>query len=90
MYEDGQGSEQDIKKCIEWFFIIIYIFRYTKAADQKHPQAAYNLGSIYYLGRVLAPDYPTAYKYFSRAAALNDEKGMFQMGLMHLFGQGVV
>ncbi|CAD8084350.1 unnamed protein product [Paramecium primaurelia] len=79
MYEDGKGDQQNIQECIQWY----------QLAANKHPQAAYNLASIYYLGRVVAPDYKIAYKYFNKAAELQNEQGMFQLGLMHLFGQGV-
>ncbi|CAD8068203.1 unnamed protein product [Paramecium primaurelia] len=79
MYEDGKGAQQNIQECIQWY----------QLAANKHAQAAYNLASIYYLGRVVAPDYKIAYKYFSKAAELQNEQGMFQLGLMHLFGQGV-
>jgi TPR repeat protein len=81
MYEDGKGTEQDIQQAIHW---------YKEASEAKHMIASYNLASIYYLGRVHAPDYSTAFKYFTRAASLGDERSMFQLGLMYLFGQGAV
>lgn len=55
-------------------------------AAELHKQAAYNLASIYYVGRVVAQDFKIAYKYFTKSAELKNEQAMFYLGLMFLMG----
>ena len=43
---------------------------FSKAADQDDADAAFNLGSLYYLGRGVAKDEAKAVEYYRKAARL--------------------
>ena len=43
---------------------------FSKAADQDDADAAFNLGSLYYLGRGVAKDEVKAVEYYRKAARL--------------------
>jgi TPR repeat protein len=64
---------------------------YEKAAEQGHPQAAYELGRHYYNGLGVPKDYREAYKWFKEAAIGKHQlDAMVMLGRMHEFGQYVV
>ncbi len=64
-YSLGESYEEllDYKKAIEW---------YTKAAEQGHRQAQYNLGLIYKEGKGVEQNFGKATKWFSAAARQGD------------------
>lgn len=62
---------------------------YTAAARLKNPQAAQNLGNLYFEGTIVPQDYHAAYGYYEQAADLGSKAAHFRLGLMHEQGLGV-
>ncbi len=54
-------ADQKYEEALLWF---------SKAADQDDPDAAFNVGSLYYVGRGVAKDEAKATEYYRRAARL--------------------
>ncbi|WP_420935111.1 tetratricopeptide repeat protein [Alteromonas sp. A081] len=48
------------------------------------PEAYFNLGIVYELGKGVDSDFPTAVSYYRQAAELGSFSGAYQMGLMHM------
>ena len=53
------GVPQDHAEAVRW---------YRLAADQRHPQAQYNLGLLHATGEAVEQDYRTAHMWFNLAA----------------------
>ena len=58
MYSEGHGVPQDHAEAAKW---------YRLAADQRHPQAQYNLGLLYATGEGVEQDYRKAHMWFNLA-----------------------
>lgn len=76
MYQQGQRH----RAAAYWF---------RQAAQRGHPQAAYNLGAMYYNGTGMARDLPAAALWFARSAERGFADAQFQLGRMHAVGEGV-
>ena len=63
MYANGVGVEQDYGLAFDWF---------TKAAEQGHAEAQYNLGVMYANGDHVVQEDVQAVKWFSMAAEQGD------------------
>ena len=63
-YNYGFGVTQDMQKAVEW---------YTKAAEQGHAAAQYNLGNCYYDGEGVEKDLQKAIEWYTKAAEQGDE-----------------
>ena len=68
MYDEGDGVCQNSQKALEW---------YTKAANQGHPAAQYNLALMYYDGEGVKQDKHTAKEWFEKACANGDPDGCY-------------
>ena len=65
MHEKGQGVPQNFKEALRWF---------TKAAEQRHADAQFNLGALYANGEGgIKQDLTRALKLFRLAAAQGRE-----------------
>jgi len=65
MHRDGQGLPQNFKEAVRWF---------TKAAEQRHADAHFNLGALYTNGEGgIKQDLTRALKWFRLAAAQGHE-----------------
>lgn len=63
---------------------------YKKAADQGHPMAAFNIGSLYYNGLDgIEQDYAEAVKWFRKSAESGFGMGEYWLGLCYINGLGV-
>ncbi len=60
MYFNGEGVAQDYKAAMQW---------YSKAAEQGHADAQYNLGLMYYKGQGVPQDNIRAYMWVNLAAS---------------------
>ena len=67
IYLNGDGTEQDYSKAIEYF---------TKAAKMDYKDADYQLGKIYRDGIGVEQDYSKAIDYFKKAANLKHRKAI--------------
>ena len=66
------------------------MLEHFEAAEKLgHPQAASNLGLIYYEGRLVKQNFRKAYACFDDAAAHGSAAAHYVLGLMHEQGQGV-
>ena len=59
MYAQGRGVDQDYPQAFIWF---------SKAAEQGHAEAQYNLGVMYVNGDHVVQDDVEAVKWFNKAA----------------------
>ena len=66
-YTMGLGVGKDASKAIEW---------YTKAAEQNHAQALYNLGVFFINGEDVPKDINRGLEYLKKAASLGHEGAM--------------
>ena len=66
MYYKGQGVRQDYQKAFEW---------YTKAANQGHAKAQFNLGVMYEEGQGVRQDYRKAKERFGLSCDNGDQLG---------------
>lgn len=60
-----------------------------KAADKGNANAQYNLGSIYFLGKVVPKDVVEAAKWFKKAAEQGHRGAQYTLGLVFSSGKGV-
>lgn len=60
-----------------------------KGAEQGKPLAQFNLGLMYYKGRVAAQDYTEAVKWWRRAAEQGFAEALNNLGMMYGNGDGV-
>jgi TPR repeat protein len=79
MYNNSQGTEEDVNLAIQW---------YTKAAEQNHSTASYNLGLIYYNGQGVEKDYSKSFEYCKIAAEQGLSQAQFRLGYCYLLGYG--
>ena len=88
MYLNGQGTEQDINKAVEWL---------NKAAEQNNPDALYQLGYIYSSEEYSIADTEKAFEYYARAlenyieAEKENENATaeYRIGRMYFNGMGI-
>ena len=64
MYANGRDVPQDYAKAIEW---------YRLAAEQGHADAQFHLGTMYYRGRGVRPEFVQAHMWLSLAVASEKE-----------------
>ncbi|MBQ4411314.1 MAG: sel1 repeat family protein [Candidatus Methanomethylophilus sp.] len=64
MHYTGKGTPKDSAKAAHW---------YSKAAENGHPDAMYNLGLLLMEGDGIGQDYKQAMELFGRAAELGVE-----------------
>lgn len=64
MYEDGVGTLKNNEQAVFW---------YTKASEQGHENAQFNLGIIYYNGLIVKENTVLGYALVATAAANRDE-----------------
>ena len=69
-----------VSEAAQWF---------TKAAEQNHAEAQFNLGSMYYFGDGVSKDLKTASTWFKRAADQGHSDAQFNLAIMYLKGEGV-
>jgi TPR repeat protein len=62
---------------------------FTKAADQGHAQAQYNLGVMYENGQGVEQDFKEAVKWYQKAADQGLAYAQYNLGVMYEKGQGV-
>ena len=79
MYEQGIGIGKDEKEAVVW---------YSKAAEQGHAAAQYNLAFSEY-GRGTGIDFAKANDWYRKAAAQGDPLAIGNLGMLYLRGQGV-
>jgi len=76
----GQGVPQNPFEALKW---------YRKAAEQGHPRAQRNLGSLYEAGRGVVADAAVAARWYRAAALQGDAYAQFRLGRMYHEGRGV-
>ncbi len=62
---------------------------WTQLADQGHVKSMNNLATMYVQAKGVERNYPLANLYYRRAAAQNDARAAYNLGLAHEFGRGV-
>jgi hypothetical protein len=77
MYYLGEGAPQDVAKGHDWF---------TKAAEQGHPSAQFNLGVIYQTGTGVRQDSGAAAAWFGKAAAQGHRGAQFNLAILYSSG----
>ena len=81
MYLNGIGINQNIEKGIELL---------TRAAENGHYAAMYELGKIFLDGKHVPQNFQEAYQRFSKAAEKgNHYAAMHELGKMYLYGKGI-
>jgi hypothetical protein len=58
-------------------------------AEQRHAEAQFYLGLMYYMGQGVSEDYAEAFKWFRKAAEQGHAVVQFNIGGMYYMGQGV-
>ena len=68
------------------------LMMYRKAANMDHPDALFNLGTLYFNGieDLLESNEESSLPYFERAASLGDEASLYWVGHCYLSGEGGV
>lgn len=61
----------------------------TGAAEQNHPRAEENLGTMYQFGRGVAKNCKTAVEWYARGALQNDHGNLYSLARMYHYGFGV-
>ncbi|MCP4316418.1 MAG: sel1 repeat family protein [Hyphomicrobiales bacterium] len=62
---------------------------YRKAAEQGLPEAQYNLGNLYRLGKGVPQSYAVAAKWYKKAAEQNHSWAQYNLARLYHFGWGV-
>ncbi len=62
---------------------------YQKAANQGYPEAQFELGCLYRIGKVIPEDYQKACEWYQKAANQGYVRAQFSLGEMYLLGNGV-
>jgi uncharacterized protein len=62
-HEEGRGIEKNLGTAARW---------YRAAAEQNHPRAEENLGTMYQFGRGVAKNCTAAVEWYARGALQND------------------
>ncbi len=62
----------------------------TKAAEQGHAKAQYNLGVMYDIGNGVPEDDAKAVEWYSKAAEQGHAKAQYELGTMYYHGYGVL
>mgnify|MGYP001557592173 CR=1 FL=1 len=68
----GEGPSQDYPRAIEW---------YSKAANQNHPLAQFNLGIMYANGQGVKQNHQEAEIWFGKSARLGDAGAQHRLGM---------
>ena len=72
----------------DWYHKVAY--RLTKIwAGQKQPDAQFNLGYLYYLGKGVEQDYAEAAKWYRKAADQGHKSALYNLGFLYKNGLGV-
>ena len=79
LYITGDGVPEQVVKAAEW---------YTKAAEQGHVEAQFNIGVLYVNGIGVQLDFAKAGEWFSKAASQGSAAAEFNLSMMHLRGDG--
>ncbi|MCF7688771.1 MAG: LysM peptidoglycan-binding domain-containing protein [Cephaloticoccus sp.] len=80
-YTNGEmGLKIDFAEAFKW---------YARAAELNSPQALFNVGLAYDLGRGVTVDAEIAFKYYLRAAEKGYATAQFNVGNMYASGRGV-
>lgn len=61
----------------------------TQCANKDSVEAQYNLGVIYYQGKIVPQDYKKAFEWYSKAAKKGDTKSQYNLGWIYYQGNGV-
>jgi TPR repeat protein len=61
----------------------------SAAAEQNHPRAEENLGTMYQLGRGVAKNCKAAVEWYARGALQNDHGNLYSLARMYHYGFGV-
>jgi TPR repeat protein len=80
MYQKGLIFDQDYQEAMKW---------YSKASDQGHALAKYNIGYIYDTGLGVVKDYKEAMKWYLEASKLGSSEAIFAIGYFYDYGTGV-
>ena len=73
---------------LDWYHKVAY--RLTKLwVGQKQPDAQFNMGYLYYIGKGVAQDYAEAAKWYRRAADQGHTSAQFNLGFLYKNGLGV-
>ena len=80
MYEGGRGVGKDNEQAVKWM---------TRAAEQGFAAAEYDLGRMFYNGRLGSKNFTEAYKWFSRAAEQGNAAAQYGLSIMYVSGRGV-
>ncbi|MAO57488.1 MAG: hypothetical protein CMM61_17575 [Rhodospirillaceae bacterium] len=80
LYDVGEGTPPDGKQAVYW---------YGKAHGQGNRKATYNLGQIYYSGRIVTKNESSAAKYFQIAAESGHVDAQVNFGVFNLLGKGL-
>ena len=80
LYKNGQGVEQSMQKCVEWW---------EKSASQGFVTAQTRLGLCYSNGDGVAKDYKKAAYWWQKAADQGDADAQCLLGACYLEGEGV-
>ncbi len=62
----------------------------TKAAKQKHPESAFDLGSIYFYGKLVKKNYELAEKYLRESSLSKKSNEMAQYLLAYIWENGLL
>lgn len=80
-YSNGSmGLKQDLVEALRW---------YGRAAEQGLPQALFNIGLAYELGRGVPVNVSLAFQYYREAAEAGYSIAQFNVGNMYATGRGV-
>jgi len=77
---DSEYVAKDYVKAVEW---------YTKAAEQGHAIAQFNLGICYYNGEGVAKDYVKAAEWYTKAAEQGHAEAQNNLGYCYYNGEGI-
>lgn len=79
LYQNGLGVSQDHSKAMEYF---------RKIADKDCEEAFNSLGGVYYYGYDNQDqNYEEAFKWYTKSAECQNDKGQFNLGLMYMKGE---
>jgi TPR repeat protein len=76
----GEGVPHDDEQAIQW---------YTKAAEQGHVDAQYNLALMYKHGKGVLLDFRQTVQWYTKAAEQGHVDAQFNLALMYKHGKGV-
>ena len=80
LYDSGKGLPRDFRLAANWL---------TKAAEQGHALAQYNLGNLYDAGEGVPRDFGLAAKWYGKAAVQGQPEAEYNLGVCYEAGEGV-